>query len=166
MGTVEVLPWDKTIYINCWTGWIMPNDRKLLILLLCFAELEASKKQAEQDKKAIDELVRERDILNKVSVKRISSITAISSGCFACQWWYMLMMGECKKDVIPVLMHWSYVFLSLTHRYSVGNLLIPSQRYHMDGMLHKRFSISAYAMSYCTCTDHHSWSWHFEWKNF
>ena len=62
----------------------MPNDWKLLILLFRFAELEASKKQAEQDKKAIDELVRERDILNKVSVKRISSITPISSGCFAC----------------------------------------------------------------------------------
>ena len=25
-------------------------------------------------------------------------------------------MGECKKDVTPVLMHWSYVFLALTHR--------------------------------------------------
>ena len=30
------------------------------------SELEVSKKQAEQDRKAIDELVRERDILNKV----------------------------------------------------------------------------------------------------
>lgn len=29
-------------------------------------ELEISKKQNEQDKKAIDELIRERDILNKV----------------------------------------------------------------------------------------------------
>lgn len=29
-------------------------------------ELETNKKQTEQDKKAIDELVRERDILNKV----------------------------------------------------------------------------------------------------
>ena len=34
---------------------------------MVFAELESSKKQAEQDKKAIDDLVRERDILNKVS---------------------------------------------------------------------------------------------------
>ena len=32
-------------------------------------ELEASKKQAEQDRKAIDELVRERDILNKNMLK-------------------------------------------------------------------------------------------------
>ena len=30
------------------------------------SELESSKKQAEADKKAIDDLVRERDILNKV----------------------------------------------------------------------------------------------------
>ena len=32
-------------------------------------ELEQSKKQSEQDKKAIDELVRERDILNKNMLK-------------------------------------------------------------------------------------------------
>ena len=31
-------------------------------------ELESSKKQTEQDKKAIDDLVRERDILNKVNL--------------------------------------------------------------------------------------------------
>ena len=34
--------------------------------MLFTLELEASKKQAEADKKAIDDLVRERDILNKV----------------------------------------------------------------------------------------------------
>ena len=26
-------------------------------------------------------------------------------------------MGWCKKDVTPLLMRWSYVFLALTHRY-------------------------------------------------
>ena len=26
-------------------------------------------------------------------------------------------MGECKKEVTPLLTHWSYVFLALTHRY-------------------------------------------------
>jgi hypothetical protein len=31
-------------------------------------ELEISKKQSEQDRKAIDDLVRERDILNKVNI--------------------------------------------------------------------------------------------------
>ena len=28
-------------------------------------------------------------------------------------------MGYCKKDVTPLLLHWSYVFLALTHRYVV-----------------------------------------------
>ena len=28
-------------------------------------------------------------------------------------------MGQCKKDITPLLMHWSYVFLALTHRYSI-----------------------------------------------
>ena len=26
-------------------------------------------------------------------------------------------MGQCKKDVTPLLTQWSYVFLALTHRY-------------------------------------------------
>ena len=26
-------------------------------------------------------------------------------------------MGKCKKDVTPLLTHWSYIFLALTHRY-------------------------------------------------
>ena len=34
-----------------------------------YLELESSKKQAEADKKAIDDLVRERDILNKVTTR-------------------------------------------------------------------------------------------------
>lgn len=37
--------------------------------MLFYSELESSKKQAEADKKAIDDLVRERDILNKVQYK-------------------------------------------------------------------------------------------------
>ena len=28
-------------------------------------------------------------------------------------------MGECKKDVTPVLTHWSYLFFALTHWYAV-----------------------------------------------
>ena len=30
-----------------------------------------------------------------------------------------ISMGQCKKDVTPLLKHWSYVFLALTHRYDV-----------------------------------------------
>ena len=28
-----------------------------------------------------------------------------------------ISMGYCKKDVTPLLLHWSYIFLALTHRY-------------------------------------------------
>ena len=27
-------------------------------------------------------------------------------------------MGQCKKDITPVLTHWSYIFLALTHQYT------------------------------------------------
>ena len=30
---------------------------------------------------------------------------------------YNISMGQCKKDVTPLLMHWSYTFLELTNRY-------------------------------------------------
>ena len=31
-------------------------------------------------------------------------------------------MGLCKKDVTPLLMHWSYIFLALTHQFEVWGL--------------------------------------------
>ena len=33
-------------------------------------------------------------------------------------WWHgtIISMGWCKKDVTPLLTHWSYVFLAQTHR--------------------------------------------------
>ena len=33
-----------------------------------------------------------------------------------------ISMGQCKKDVTPLLMHWSYIFLALTHRYDISQL--------------------------------------------
>ena len=30
-----------------------------------------------------------------------------------------ISMGKCKKDVTPLLMHWSYIFFALTHWYKV-----------------------------------------------
>ena len=33
--------------------------------------------------------------------------------------WHVWLMGECKKDVAPLLTHWSYVFFALNHGYSV-----------------------------------------------
>lgn len=41
----------------------------LIYFYIFYLELESSKKQAEADKKAIDDLVRERDILNKVTTR-------------------------------------------------------------------------------------------------
>ena len=32
----------------------------------------------------------------------------------------MISMGWCKKDVTPLLTHWSYVFLALTHGYVIS----------------------------------------------
>lgn len=40
----------------------------IIVFLPGNLEVESSKKQAELDKKAMDELLRERDILNKVSL--------------------------------------------------------------------------------------------------
>ena len=37
-------------------------------------------------------------------------------------------MGKCKKDVTPLLTHWSYVFLALTHRY----VLLVAKYFHIN----------------------------------
>ena len=34
----------------------------------------------------------------------------------------VISMGWCKKDVTPLLTHWIYVFLALTHRYETSPL--------------------------------------------
>ena len=36
-------------------------------------------------------------------------------GNMATDQFLLISMGQCKKDVTPLLMHWSYVFLALTH---------------------------------------------------
>ena len=33
--------------------------------------------------------------------------------------WYYISMSYCKKNVTPLLRHWSYIFLALSHRYSM-----------------------------------------------
>ena len=38
--------------------------------------------------------------------------------------------GWCKKDVTPLLMHWSYIFLALTHRYMLQLAPIPGPWLH------------------------------------
>ena len=37
------------------------------------------------------------------------------------------LMGECKKDVTPLLTHWSYIFLAQTHR--IRPACIPKTRH-------------------------------------
>ena len=46
-----------------------------MICYLLFLELDACKKQAEADKKSIDGLVRERDLLHKEMLKAVSATT-------------------------------------------------------------------------------------------
>ena len=47
--------------------------------------------------------------------------------------WYVESMGECKKDVTPLLTHWSYVFLPLTHRNVVNGLYCCFSTWEWDG---------------------------------
>ena len=37
--------------------------------------------------------------------------------------WIIISMGQCKKDVTPLLKHWRYVFLTLTHWYGISSTL-------------------------------------------
>lgn len=57
----------------------------IIIFLPCNLEVESSKKQAELDKKAMDELLRERDILNKVgSLQQHWRMSAFLLPCSIC----------------------------------------------------------------------------------
>ena len=38
-----------------------------------------------------------------------------------CNWRWTLSMASCKKDVTPLLAHWSYSFLALTHQICDGS---------------------------------------------
>ena len=42
-----------------------------------------------------------------------------------------ISMGQCKKGVTPLLKHWSYDFLALTHRYVL--IITVSSLHAMDG---------------------------------
>ena len=41
--------------------------------------------------------------------------------------WRRISTGCCKKDVTPLLTHWSYIFLALTHRFEHFDTLRPEQ---------------------------------------
>ena len=55
----------------------------------------------------------------------------------------VISMGECKKDVTPVLMHWSYVFVALTHRYDITVMGLPSFHFPVD-LLNMNNAIDAF----------------------
>ena len=70
--------------------------------------------------------------------------TRASSGCSSnrygrLHWWAVvdISMGWCKKDVTPLLTHWNYVFLALTHWYIIPFLiqchkLLSSKLWHWN----------------------------------
>ena len=39
-------------------------------------------------------------------------------------WITLYRWGECKKEITPLLTHWSYVFLALTHQYD-ARIVVP-----------------------------------------
>ena len=39
----------------------------------------------------------------------------------------MILMAQCKKDVTPLLTHWSYIFLALTHHHDIWYCMITTQ---------------------------------------
>ena len=45
-------------------------------------------------------------------------------------------MGQCRKDVTPLLTHWGYVFLTLTHRYINTNVTSHYQPQHVKWLDH------------------------------
>ena len=58
--------------------------------------------------------------LFKVKVKCCSKFLSCLFCGFVSIWQIcFISMGQCKKDVTPLLTHWSYIFLALTHRYVV-----------------------------------------------
>lgn len=52
----------------------LPKDMAAYNICSCFVDLESCHKQVETDKKAVDELIRERDNLNKVHVTVMHSL--------------------------------------------------------------------------------------------
>ena len=56
----------------------------------------------------------------------------------------IISMGYCKKDVTPVLTHWSYVFHALTHQYEfhvVSSYFIPWPVCYLDIWKHHHLLI-------------------------
>ena len=53
--------------------------------------------------------------------------------------WNTISMSKCKKDVTPLLTHWSYDFLALTHRYMFSSTVtIYSCCYNLKSTIVRR----------------------------
>ena len=52
---------------------------------------------------------------------------------------YQISMGQCKKDVTPLLAHWCYVFLALTHGYGLQCLSFSGRPYFQIQFLKSRY---------------------------
>ena len=50
-------------------------------------------------------------------VSQISSVIGLDLEEVMLLSFSFIWMSQCKKDVTPLLTHWSYIFLALTHRY-------------------------------------------------
>ena len=57
-----------------------------------------------------------------------------------------MSMGQCKRDITPLLMHWSYIFLALTHRLCNFQIRLISWMYYVDGLKQKRRNSIANAL--------------------
>ena len=52
-----------------------------------------------------------------IQFARHTSLSEVSGLALVSATWNIISMGWCKEDRTPLLTHWSYVFLALTHRY-------------------------------------------------
>ena len=63
--------------------------------------------------------------------------------CLTKAWCRTIWMGQCKRGVTPLLTHWSYVLLALTHRYDVSHSkAMTGKEYKSDIEFTKAFHIS------------------------
>ena len=76
----------------------------------------------------------------------------------------IILMGWCKKDVTPLLTHWNYVFLALTHQYYnhwyLEHFHLNCPLVNIDGLVQERRNSIANALELrLSCTNLSIWQW-------
>ena len=76
----------------------------------------------------------------------------------------IILMGWCKKDVTPLLTHWSYIFLALTHRYYnywyLEHFHLNCPLVNIDGLVQEIHNSIANALELrLSCTNLLIWQW-------